>query len=1027
MANYGVATKVEFSRWLGLVDEDDPTNLPMGCAALSLNCRFNLTEVETRFGVQTAIQGMNQSPVSGLLPCAYTPESTTQDYFQSILLYDYSGSLQIENPTGTGRTTAISSPLVPQPAQSHMIGAQAYNRAWMGFSNLLTPTAFPAVYDLFTKNLYPYGMKPVGFGWYAGALVLAGECCTSSELRSGVTVAVGNGHLYICTVPGTTGATQPIWPLTEGGTVVDGGVTWKEQTPVMANRIPIPASPTLTRSGGGTWNAGSDVYVAITLLNNQGETQPSIQVFLNPSGAGTTVNVQIPALASLAGWMQTLPPSYIPTGANVYVASVGHGSPAPQLSTYQLVNVSPIALGTLYGVTAAGAGAAPPTTNTARITGGQLPTPDVEPVITRSAGAGTFPAGRDVYILQTYTNLSGETPPGPANSIVDTLLNDAIVVNTQFLKGYAITSVGLYECDVPTGTTFDGNDFPPFENFGLIGYFGTGDTVTVTTSVSGAPPPTVNSTGTAGNIAQDTLQGGPNSTQGYRWMTVAFQDQFDTISGFTKASATNYIVDENGWELSVFNLPTGPNYIKNVICNFTVADGVSAGPYAYSPDTLVSDGIQITTTVFPNGTSSGTVNFTDEYLAGLIASTATNTTDRLRVIQPQQCVDLYYSEATRRLFQTGVPGFYSGHWVSLSDDPESYYGDTSNIQVGSDDGERAWCVREYQGVPYSLRERSGFELSPTTSDPATWTVTKRWTKVGPCGPRAVDVCGQFMLFIHSSGIYKYESSAPELVSKELNRFWNTINWQAQQTIWCAIDVEYHEVHIGLPVGNSTVPNVVLVLNYEEGWNNPLLFSRYSGKEITIEQCRKYSLWTNITAYCGMRAYRTVTGLPTPDEGPVDTTEQISRQFISQFLYASSAPDGTIQALTPGVYNDNTSGIDCQYETISAQQMMTQCKLAGINMNARGNGNLFVSFIAGARRITDWQADTPQPKWLVEMKPIQLELNPTQGLSRNTPSRLNERWRIRFTNGAIADAWFSMKYACLFINPMFQGATSIGSR
>src|ERR1035441_7713237 len=161
MANYGNATKVEFSRWLGLVDEDDPTNLPMGCAALAQNCRFNLTEVETRWGLQTAIQGKNQSPIAGLLGCAYTPESSTQAYFQAILLYDYSGALQIENPTGTGRTSGITGPLVTLPAQSHMIGTQAYNRAWMGFSNLLTPTAFPSVYDLFTKKLYPYGMKPV--------------------------------------------------------------------------------------------------------------------------------------------------------------------------------------------------------------------------------------------------------------------------------------------------------------------------------------------------------------------------------------------------------------------------------------------------------------------------------------------------------------------------------------------------------------------------------------------------------------------------------------------------------------------------------------------------------------------------------------------------------------------------------------------------------------------------------------------------------------------------------------------------
>jgi hypothetical protein len=1021
MANYGGATKVEFSRWLGLVDEDDPTNLPMGCAALSQNCRFNLTEVETRYGIQTAIQGKNQSPITGLLGCAFTPETATQVYFQAILLYDYAGAFQIENPSGTGRTTSITGPLVTLPANSHMIGTQAYNRAWMGFSNILTPTAFPAAYDLSTKQLLPYGMKPVGFGWYAGAQVLVGECCTPSQLQSGVTVAVGNGHLYICTVAGTTANVQPVWPLTEGGTVVDGGVTWKEQTPVMANRIAAPNAPALALAGGGTIAGAQDVYVAITLVNAQGESLPSLSSKITTLAGATTVNVTIPALASMAGWVQGLPSQYVPIAANVYVAIVATATPAPQLSTYQAANAAPVALGGTYGVAAAGSFQAPPTTNTARITGGQLPTPDIEPVIARAGGGGVFAAGLDVYILQTYVNAIGETLPGPANSVIDTQLDDSIVITTQFPQGYAVTGINLYECDVPTGTTFDGSTFPPPGNFALIGTFGTGATVTITNTVVGPPPPTVNTTGPAGNIAQDTATGGPNGTQGYRWLCIAYEDDFDTISGFTQAATFSYIVDENGWELSLFNLPNGPNYIQNVIAGFSVADGLSAGPFFYIPQSTVSDAIPMTATAFPNGTSTATVNFTDEFLIGSI-----DITDRLRVIQPQQCVDIYYSPTVDRIFQTGVPGFYSSHWVSLAADPESYYGDTSIITVGTDDGERAWCVREFQGVLYSFRERSGFEINPSTADPATWVVTKRWTKVGPCGPRAVDVCGQFIIFVHSSGIYKYESSYPELVSKELPRWWNTINWAAQQTIWCAIDAEEHEVKMGFPVGNSTVPNVVLTLNYEEGWNNPLLFSRYSGKEITIEQCRKYSV-DSIAGFVGGRVYRTITDEPTPDEGPVDTTEEYARQYISQFLIASSGPDGTVQAISPGIYNDNGAGIDCQYESVAAQEMMTLCKLQGLNMNARGNGSLFVSFIAGARRITDWGAGTPQPRWYVPLKPIQLELNPTKGISRNTPSKLNERWRVRYTNGAIADAWFSMKYSCVFISPMFQGRLAGESR
>ena len=59
----------EFTRFGGLVDNDDPTVLPMGVAAVCKNCRFQLTTVATRYGLQTALQGPNQTPISGLASC----------------------------------------------------------------------------------------------------------------------------------------------------------------------------------------------------------------------------------------------------------------------------------------------------------------------------------------------------------------------------------------------------------------------------------------------------------------------------------------------------------------------------------------------------------------------------------------------------------------------------------------------------------------------------------------------------------------------------------------------------------------------------------------------------------------------------------------------------------------------------------------------------------------------------------------------------------------------------------------------
>ena len=39
-------------------------------------------------------------------------------------------------------------------------------------------------------------------------------------------------------------------------------------------------------------------------------------------------------------------------------------------------------------------------------------------------------------------------------------------------------------------------------------------------------------------------------------------------------------------------------------------------------------------------------------------------------------------------------------------------------------------------------------------------------------------------------------------------------------IWCCVDEENKEIRIGIPVGNATVPNQTLTMNYMEGLSGP---------------------------------------------------------------------------------------------------------------------------------------------------------------------------------------------------------------
>lgn len=60
----------------------------------------------------------------------------------------------------------------------------------------------------------------------APATATAWLATTAYVLGDWVEPTTPNGFVYKCTAAGTSGGSEPTWPTTEGGTVVDGTVTW---------------------------------------------------------------------------------------------------------------------------------------------------------------------------------------------------------------------------------------------------------------------------------------------------------------------------------------------------------------------------------------------------------------------------------------------------------------------------------------------------------------------------------------------------------------------------------------------------------------------------------------------------------------------------------------------------------------------------------------------------------------------------------------------------------------------------------
>jgi uncharacterized protein YdaU (DUF1376 family) len=215
----------------------------------------------------------------------------------------------------------------------------------------------------------------------------------------------------------------------------------------------------------------------------------------------------------------------------------------------------------------------------------------------------------------------------------------------------------------------------------------------------------------------------------------------------------------------------------------------------------------------------------------------------------------------------------------------------------------------------------------------------------------------------------------------------------------------HGDRVYLWIGNQT-----LTMNYMEGLTGPIHFSQYAGREVAMGAARKWS----VDDIAGSLSIRCERQLPA-NASPFGALRQ------SQMLIGSSSPDGTVQMVATGIYNDNGRGIECVYETTSTQDLMDVSMLGGVTINALGQGSMTVSVMV-ARSF----ADSPQPG-PNEIKLVPFPLTPENWKGYDGGARgQNERFRMRFTNGTAANAWFALKYCSLFTRPLYTGRTGNGT-
>lgn len=84
-----------------------------------------------------------------------------------------------------------------------------------------------------TIPLSPGGSEP---SWTVDTIV-AWQPNTSYAVGTKIRPTVSNNHFYICTSAGTSGASEPLWPTTEGATIMNGTVKWQEKSTISDNNV----------------------------------------------------------------------------------------------------------------------------------------------------------------------------------------------------------------------------------------------------------------------------------------------------------------------------------------------------------------------------------------------------------------------------------------------------------------------------------------------------------------------------------------------------------------------------------------------------------------------------------------------------------------------------------------------------------------------------------------------------------------------------------------------------------------------
>ena len=257
--------------------------------------------------------------------------------------------------------------------------------------------------------------------------------------------------------------------------------------------------------------------------------------------------------------------------------------------------------------------------------------------------------------------------------------------------------------------------------------------------------------------------------------------------------------------------------------------------------------------------------------------------------------------------------------ASRNSDPESYDGVQGLIEIDVNDGQAIRAAFVIRNNLYFVKERSLYVTADNgTTEPAFWDVEEVSDFTGTPSVHGVGIGEDWVVIASRAGLYLFSGGAPQKLSQEIQPTWDAINWQYGSALWVTVDAQHKRIYVGVPMGAATAPNEILMLDYTDGFQDPVWMAS-SAPGLS----RKWMPWF-ISANSAALIER-----------PNGT---------AAFFLGNNTGNGKIYQLTEGQYSDDGAAINSYYTTAFLSRTgATGRDLFGyLTAYAQGSGSLNVN-------------------------------------------------------------------------------------